>query len=108
MTWQVAEVIASDELDVKSEEVVFEAVMAWVKVDSVEREPHLPQLLACVRLPLLTPHYLSDKVASEDLIRKSMRCRWVRPDPSEIAFEPRLQRLSSFKGTFWTRPRTST
>ena len=39
------------------------------------REDHLPYLLAKVRLPLLTPQFLSDTVASEELIRSSHRCR---------------------------------
>ena len=67
--------MSDDELDVSSEEVVFTAVMRWVKFDPEKRCLNLPQLLARVRLPLLTPQFLSDTVAAEDLVRSSHRCR---------------------------------
>jgi hypothetical protein len=54
---------------------VFEAVMRWVKRDSNVRKKDLPKLLATVRLPLLTPQYLTDRVAVEELIRTSHECR---------------------------------
>ena len=71
----VAQIISEDELFITSEQSVFNAVIKWVKCDREVREDHLPFLLAKVRLPLLTPQFLSDTVASEDLIRSSHRCR---------------------------------
>lgn len=59
-----------------SEEQVFEACMKWVK-HCDGRGEHLPKLLAEVRLPLLTPLYLTDRVATEELIRTSHKCRLV-------------------------------
>lgn len=54
---------------------VFEAVMRWVKREPEVRKKDLPQLLAAVRMPLLTPHYLADRVSVEELIRTSHECR---------------------------------
>lgn len=48
--------------------------MRWVKQDK-SRQECFPQLLAAVRLPLLSPHYLADRVATEELIRSSHECR---------------------------------
>lgn len=48
--------------------------MRWVKQDELRPES-FPQLLAAVRLPLLSPHYLADRVATEELIRSSHECR---------------------------------
>lgn len=48
--------------------------MRWVKFDESRKE-FLPELLALVRLPLLSPLYLTDRVASEELIRYSFQCR---------------------------------
>lgn len=59
-----------------SEEQVFEACMRWVKL-SENRSHFLPELLAEVRLPLLSPLYLTDRVATEELIRTSHQCRLV-------------------------------
>lgn len=54
---------------------VFEVVLAWVKRDLDIRNSQFPELLAKVRMPLLTPQYLTDKVATENLIRSSHECR---------------------------------
>lgn len=54
---------------------VFEAALAWVKRDEYSRQEYLPDLMVKVRLPLLTPQFLSDRVASEELIKSSHKCR---------------------------------
>lgn len=48
--------------------------MRWVKQEE-SRQENFPHLLAAVRLPLLSPHYLADRVATEELIRSSHECR---------------------------------
>lgn len=58
---QLIDIISSDELNVRSEEQVFNAVMAWVKYSIQERRPQLPQVgpHACWLLPtLLAPELL--------------------------------------------------
>ena len=54
---------------------VFEAVLSWVKAEVEARTEQLADLLVKVRLPLMTPQYLADRVGSEDLIKTSLRCR---------------------------------
>nr|CAD7460811.1 unnamed protein product [Timema tahoe] len=70
-------IVMRDELHILTEEQVFEAVMRWVHKNSESRKKDLPQLLGHVRLPLLTPHYLADRVAAEELIKSSHECRQV-------------------------------
>ena len=74
---ELLDIIRRDELCVDSEEQVFEAVMRWVKKDVELRKEHLPQILSKIRMPLLNPYYLTDKVAKEDLIRSSHECRYT-------------------------------
>ena len=50
---------------VPSEEAVFEAVISWIKQDEKKRKEMLPRMLEFVRLPLLTPRYITDIVDSE-------------------------------------------
>ena len=38
---QLVDIISSDELNVRSEEQVFQATMQWVKYNMQERRPHL-------------------------------------------------------------------
>ncbi|KAJ0070295.1 hypothetical protein NL108_007642, partial [Boleophthalmus pectinirostris] len=63
-------VLQSDELSVTFEELVFEAVMRWVRAEPSERSPLLGRLLARVRLPLLEPAYFVNNVESDELIRQ--------------------------------------
>lgn len=48
-----------------SEEPVFEAVLNWVKHNRKERESNLPDMLEFVRMPLLTPRYITDVIDAE-------------------------------------------
>lgn len=63
-------VLKRDDLDVKREECVFEALMGWVRARQNERYPLLARLLSHVRLPLLEPAYFVEKVESDELIRR--------------------------------------
>ena len=72
---QLIDIISSDELNVRSEEQVFNAVMAWVKFNVAERRQTLPQVLQHVRLPLLNPKFLVGTVGSDLLIKSDESCR---------------------------------
>lgn len=52
---QLASLLKSDDLNVPSEQEVFNALMDWVQHDFSGREKHIPDLLALIRLPLLSP-----------------------------------------------------
>ncbi|KAM3607881.1 uncharacterized protein V6R79_015644 [Siganus canaliculatus] len=80
-------VLQRDDLDVKFEESVFEALMRWVRARQDERYPALARLLSHVRLPLLEPAYFVEKVESDELIR---RCTEVFP----LLQEARIYHLS--------------
>lgn len=56
---------------------VFEAAIAWVKKELVERSVFIEELLRNVRLPLLAPQFLADHVAQEEIVKNSLRCRQV-------------------------------
>ncbi|NWH36815.1 KLH12 protein, partial [Chloropsis hardwickii] len=62
---EVEKLIKCDEIQVDSEEPVFEAVINWVKHSKKEREASLPELLQYVRMPLLTPRYITDVIDTE-------------------------------------------
>jgi kelch-like protein 18 len=71
---EVKTLLNKNELRVESEEQVFEACMRWVK-HRESRKEFLPELLALVRLPLLSPLYITDRVGTEEAIRYSLQCR---------------------------------
>ncbi|KAB1258566.1 Kelch-like protein 12 [Camelus dromedarius] len=82
---EVEKLIKCDEIQVDSEEPVFEAVINWVKHAKKEREESLPDLLQYVRMPLLTPRYITDVIDAEVSLPRctgpkppdiSSCCRW--------------------------------
>ena len=81
---------------------MFNAVLSWVKVDRDIRSEHLPFLLAKVRLPLLTPQFLSDTVASDELIRASHKCRDLLDEARDYHLMPERRSLMQ---SFRTKPR---
>lgn len=77
-------------VQVDSEEPVFEAVLNWVKHNRKEREPYLPDMLEFVRMPLLTPRYITDVIDAEVSPRASAaRCAIVS---AQVFITPSLSR----------------
>uniref|UniRef100_UPI003590228B kelch-like protein 24 n=1 Tax=Myxine glutinosa TaxID=7769 RepID=UPI003590228B len=71
---ELLEFLSSDDLNVESEEVVFEALMRWVHCAPTTRITQLSAVLATVRLPLLGPAYLVKAVEGDALIRGVPEC----------------------------------
>ncbi|KAF6099666.1 kelch like family member 18 [Phyllostomus discolor] len=101
----VLELVSRDELNVRSEEQVFEAVLAWVRYDREQRGPCLPELLSNIRLPLCRPQFLSDRVQQDDLVRCCHKCRDLVDEAKDYHLMPeRRPHLPAFR----TRPRCCT
>ncbi|KAM9321147.1 kelch-like protein 35 [Gastrophryne carolinensis] len=71
---ELIEYLANDELVVSKEEVVFEAVMKWVRKNDSEGEKALRDLLEHVRLPLLDPTYFLENVELDKTIQAHPEC----------------------------------
>ncbi|XP_068748404.1 kelch-like protein 12 isoform X2 [Montipora capricornis] len=84
----VESLIKCDNLTVPSEEAVFEAVISWIKQDENKRTNCLPKMLQYVRLPLLTPRYLTDTVDTEELIKQSLDCRDLVDEAKKYHLRP--------------------
>ncbi|XP_057292705.1 kelch-like protein 18 [Hydractinia symbiolongicarpus] len=90
------ELIKKDDLNVRSEEQIFEAVLSWIKTDTKYRSQQLHDLLCHVRLPLLSPQYLSDRVLSEDIIHGDIKCRDLIDEAKDYMLMPeRRKQLKS-------------
>lgn len=100
---ELIDILHRDELEVPSERDVFEACMRWIKWDE-SRTPLLPKALSKVRLPLLAPPVLTDRVQTEELIRSSHKCRDLLDEAKDFHLMPeRCYLIQSFR----TRPRGS-
>lgn len=102
---QLVDIIASDELNVRTEEQVFNAVMSWVKYNVAERRQHLPSVLQHVRLPLLSPKFLVGTVGSDLLVRSDESCRDLVDEAKNYLLLPQERPLMQGPRT---RPRKPT
>ena len=59
---ELEELLSSDHLNVKSEEVVFECIVRWIQHDAKNRKQHIAKLLKCIRLGLLSTTYFIETV----------------------------------------------
>ncbi|XP_066271636.1 kelch-like protein 12 [Branchiostoma lanceolatum] len=66
---QLTEIISHDELDVKEETTVWEAVVRWVQHSREDRLTHLPSILPYIRFNLLTPDN-REAILEHPLVRK--------------------------------------
>jgi kelch-like protein 10 len=58
----MVEIISSDDLNVKNEEIVFECIIRWINHDLENRKLHIAKLLRCIRLGLLSTQYFVETV----------------------------------------------
>ncbi|XP_065676838.1 kelch-like protein 12 isoform X1 [Hydra vulgaris] len=72
---QLEPILASDELRVLNEEHVYEALIRWIKYDIKIRKLYFLNLLSLIRLPLVSPDYLVDRVETEPLINEFPKCK---------------------------------
>lgn len=102
---QLVDIISSDELNVRTEEQVYNAVMSWVKYNVSDRRQHLPQVLQHVRLPLLSPKFLVGTVGSDLLVRSDESCRDLVDEAKNYLLLPQERPLMQGPRT---RPRKPT
>lgn len=62
-------IIGGDSLNVEKEEMVFEAVMAWVRHDREKRVKVLKDAFDCIRFRLLPEKYFKEKVETDEIIK---------------------------------------
>ncbi|XP_071942041.1 kelch-like protein 18 isoform X1 [Antedon mediterranea] len=90
---EVQEILTSDELNVTGEEQVFDALIHWVRYSLEERRLLMPHLLATVRLPLIRPQVLTDKISTEDLVKSCHRCRDLVDEAKDYHLMPERRTL---------------
>ncbi|XP_032879865.1 kelch-like protein 41 [Amblyraja radiata] len=63
--------IASDALNVENEEVVFEAVMRWVRTDKEDKAESLGEIFDYIRFRLMPEKYIKDHVEKDDIVKSN-------------------------------------
>ncbi|XP_019629977.1 PREDICTED: kelch-like protein 18 [Branchiostoma belcheri] len=93
---EVLQLLARDELNVKHEEEVYEAAIQWIRHDEERRKEDLVDLMSKVRLPLLKPQFIIERVMTDELVRSSHQCRDLVDEAKDYYLMPqRRSQLSS-------------
>ncbi|RZC38384.1 kelch-like protein 10 [Asbolus verrucosus] len=71
---ELAEIITDDELNIKSEEIVFDAVIKWINFSPENRKIHFFDLLKCVRIGTMSQNCLAS-IAKHPFIEEKPECK---------------------------------
>ncbi|MBN3299038.1 KLH10 protein, partial [Amia calva] len=72
---QLISIIEKDDLNVKEEDVVFEAILRWIDHAPSERRCHISVLLPKVRMALMESEYFMTKVKNNELVKQTDECK---------------------------------
>ncbi|XP_028255848.1 kelch-like protein 10, partial [Parambassis ranga] len=90
----VSDIISSDDLNVRQEAAVFEAIIRWITHEPQEREGYADLLLPKVRLSMMPAEYIQSHVLSNRLVTDNLRCQAMVSEVIEskdrILSRPRL------------------
>ncbi|XP_067207770.1 kelch-like protein 10 isoform X2 [Linepithema humile] len=70
-------ILRDDELNVKNEEIVFDAVKTWVENRVEERRVYLPRLLECIRYGLMSHKYFINNIVKWKLVEEDEACQQI-------------------------------
>ncbi|XP_051501951.1 kelch-like protein 10 [Myxocyprinus asiaticus] len=100
------ELIGHDELNVKQEDVVFEAILHWIDHSPEQRKKHFAVLLPKVRMGLMTSDYFMNTVKSNALVMENEACTPVIINAMKAIFDLNVEEpFSSDLRNPLTRPR---
>ncbi|XP_028277850.1 kelch-like protein 10 [Parambassis ranga] len=71
----VSDIISRDNLNVRQEAAVFEAIIRWITHEPQEREGYADLLLPKVRLSMMPTEYIQSHVLSNKLVTDNLRCQ---------------------------------
>ncbi|XP_043911358.1 kelch-like protein 10 [Protopterus annectens] len=98
------EIIENDELNVKKEEVVFEAIIKWISYDPQDRKKCLPILLTKVRLSQMNANYFMNNVKNNDYVKDNEECKTIIRNTLKIMYELNISSYQEFRNLL-IRPR---
>ncbi|XP_041987203.1 kelch-like protein 10 [Aricia agestis] len=72
---ELEDILRDDELNVRNEEIVFQALKTWVEHDLENRRKYIPSLLTCVRYGHISFKYLKTKILQWQPVVDDERCQ---------------------------------
>ncbi|XP_048852662.1 kelch-like protein 10, partial [Brienomyrus brachyistius] len=102
---QLSDIIEQDELNVREEDVVFEAILRWIEHEPATREAHISVLLAKIRMARMDPEYFMKIVKANDLVKANVACRPIITDVLKVIYDLHDERPRSDFENPLIRPR---
>ncbi|XP_072568583.1 kelch-like protein 10 isoform X1 [Paramormyrops kingsleyae] len=84
---QLCEILEKDELNVRQEDVVFDAILRWIMYDPANRKAHIAVLLSKVRLAQMEAEYFMRIVQNNELVRNSEECKPIIVSTIEAMYD---------------------
>lgn len=84
---EVVELLQSDNLNVRTEELVFDALCRWIDYSPERRRRHIARLLRTIRLGLLTTNFFVEKVKPHEYVKESEQCRPIVIETLRFLYE---------------------
>ncbi|XP_048815091.1 kelch-like protein 4 isoform X2 [Lagopus muta] len=101
---EIAKLLSSDDINVPDEEVIFQALMMWVRHDLQNRQQDLGMLLSYIRLPLLPPQLLAD-LENSPMFADDLECQKLLMEAMKYHLLPERRSMMQSPRT---KPRKST
>ncbi|NXN33076.1 KLHL4 protein, partial [Nycticryphes semicollaris] len=101
---EIAKLLSSDDINVPDEEVIFQALMMWVRHDLQNRQRDLGMLLSYIRLPLLPPQLLAD-LENSPMFADDLECQKLLMEAMKYHLLPERRSMMQSPRT---KPRKST
>lgn len=99
-------IIENDQLSVREEKTVFEAILHWISYSPDSRKKHISQLFPKIRLALVNYEYLTEHVMTNELVKENSGCIALLMTSTHFMLGNQTQRLSpSFLPSGQARPR---
>ncbi|XP_048854846.1 kelch-like protein 10 isoform X1 [Brienomyrus brachyistius] len=84
---QLYDIIEQDELNVREEDVVFEAILRWIEHEPATREAHISVLLPKIRMARMDSEYFMKIVKANDLVKANAACRPIITDVLKMIYD---------------------
>lgn len=84
---EVTDILQSDNLNVRTEELVFDALCRWIDYCPERRRRYIARLLKTIRLGLLTTSYFVEKVKPHEYVKDSEQCRPIVIETLRFLYE---------------------
>lgn len=85
---RLEEFVASDEISVRAEEEVYEAVTRWIQHDPEDRKEYIDQLYRHVRFPILSHDFLNKVAFHNDLLTSTPSGKIMLQDARDYHLNP--------------------